>query len=496
MLKCYLRYRLHIDTFKKVAFINIWEVWLKKEGLNVNDSSKTIKKKKPFGFYVCSLGFTFERAAFYTVKYMLAIWIATSVGKGGLGFNDVKAASLAATFIALTYIAPVIGGYIADYWINPRLCVAVGMILMGIGYLFAWRAHSLAMVWVMIIFVAVGTGLFKGNLSGLNGLLFTDEKELNEAFSVQYSFVNVGSFTGTTFIVLLIGATSFNFVFLICALLMFVDAIWFIANLRSLHDAGKKPFKVDQRKFESAATKAEKEANKGTDDKSKNQPLTSGDKKRIAAIILVTLFSVIFWMVWYMSYMPIYYYFGYGNGANFLGRANWMIGSFKVPTSYFDSVNAIVCIALGPIFGKLWTKLSQRPQGDMSMFKKTALGIMFIGFAYVAMVLADMIGQGHTSLWWIVLVGVLMSIGEMVFSPMGNSFITKLAPAKVMGLLLGFWPIAVFFATLIYPRVYAILKTTNPVRFQIGYGILAAIVIVLGLILWFSSKKLDALEKS
>lgn len=460
----------------------------------MNDST-TVSNKKPFGFYVCSLGYTFERAAFYTVKYMLAIWIATSVAKGGLGLTDVQAASIAADFIALTYIAPVIGGYIADYWVNPRLCVTLGMILMGIGYMIAWKAHSLPMVWVMIILVAIGTGLFKGNLSGLNGLLFTNEKELNDAFSVQYSFVNIGTFSGTTFIVLLIATTGFNFVFLVCALLMFVDAIWFLINLRSLGDAGKQPFKVDQRKFQTAATEAQKESEKATANK-KAQPLTAGDKKRIAAIILVTLFSVVFWMVWYMSYMPIYYYFGYGNGAAFLHRANWMIGSFKVPTSYFDSVNAIVCIILGPVFGRLWTRLSERPQGDMSMFKKTALGIMFIGFAYVAMVFGDMVGKGNTSLWWIVLVAILMSIGEMVFSPMGNSFITKLAPAKVMGLLLGFWPIAVFFATLIYPKVYALLKTSDPSRFQMEYGVLAAIVIILGLILWFFSKKLDALEKS
>ena len=363
--------------------------------------------------------------------------------------------------------------------------------LVGIGYAVAWQAHSIGMVWVMIILVAIGTGLFKGNLSGINGLLFNDERELNEAFSIQYSFVNVGSFTGTTFIVLLIATWGFNLVFLLCAVLMFFDAIWFICNMRSLGDAGKKPFKVDQRNFNTVATTKEEKANE-----EKNKPLTSGDKKRIVAIILVTLFSVIFWMVWYMAYMPVYYYFGHGDGANFLNRANWMIGSFNVPTSYFDSINSIVCIALGPIFGRLWTKLAERPQGDMSMFKKIALGIIFIGFAYMAMVLADMVGHGHTSLWWIALVAILMSVGEMVFSPMGNSFITKLAPAKVMGLLLGFWPIAVFFATLIYPQVYALLKTTNPARFQMGYGILAAIIIILGLILWFASRKLDALEKN
>ena len=94
---------------------------------------------------------------------------------------------------------------------------------------------------------------------------------------------------------------------------------------------------------------------------------------------------------------------------------------------------------------------------------------------------------------WIVLVSLLMSIGEMVFSPLGNSFITMLAPAKVIGALLGFWPIAVFFATLIYPKLYAYLKT---VPFQIGYGIVAAIVIVMGIILWLLSGRLDQLAKA
>lgn len=67
---------------------------------------------------------------------------------------------------------------------------------MGLGYLCTWRADSLTLVWAMIILVAVGTGLFKGNLSGINGLLFHDADELDAAFSIQYSFVNIGSFTG------------------------------------------------------------------------------------------------------------------------------------------------------------------------------------------------------------------------------------------------------------------------------------------------------------
>lgn len=454
------------------------------------EATKT-KNKKPFGFYVCALGFTFERIAFYTAKYLLAIWIVTEVASGGLGLPDEKGVAMSAAFVAWTYITPIFGGYIADHWISPRICVPVGMILMGLGYLCTWKADSMGLVWAMIVLVSIGTGLFKGNLSGINGLLFHDSDELDEAFSIQYSFVNVGSFIGTTFIAMLATTglfgikTSFNTVFLICAIFMFIDAAWFILNGKALGDAGKEPFKADQREFETVAKK----------DDAAGDKLTSGDAKRIGAIVLVTLFSAIFWMVWYMAYMPAYYRFGWGDGSSYMNLANWYIGSFQIPTSWFDSMNALVCIALGPVLAAVWARMAKRPQGDISMFKKTALGIILVGISYIVMVVADKIAManGQCSFLWLALVSLLMSLGEMIFSPLGNSFISKLAPAKVLGLLLGFWPIAVFIAQYIYPSLYAWLKTIN---FTVGYGGLAAVIIVLGIILWLCSGKLDEMEKA
>ena len=143
----------------------------------------------------------------------------------------------------------------------------------------------------------------------------------------------------------------------------------------------------------------------------------------------------------------------------------------------------------------VWAKMAKRPKGDMSMFKKTALGIMLVGCSYIVMVVADKIAaaNGQCSVFWLALVCLLMSVGEMVFSPLGNSFISKLAPAKVLGLLLGFWPIAVFLAQKIYPSLYAWLKTLD---FTMGYGGLAAVIIVLGILLWAFSGKLDEMEKA
>ena len=166
--------------------------------------------------------------AFYTVKYLLAIWIATEVASGGLGLTDSEGAAISASFVAWTYITPMLGGYIADRWLSPRLCVAVGMALMGAGYICTGFAHSLSMVYVMIVLVAVGTGFFKGNLSGINGLMFHNQDELDEAFSIQYSFVNIGSFVGTTFIAVLAtkGVMSFNGVFMLCGIFMIVDLLF------------------------------------------------------------------------------------------------------------------------------------------------------------------------------------------------------------------------------------------------------------------------------
>ena len=141
-----------------------------------NTATKS-KKGYPFGFYACALGFTFERCAFYTVKWLLAIWLATETtsSMGGMGLSSVEAGQVSAYFVAFTYITPMIGGYLADYWVSPRLCVVLGMILMGVGYLIGWQASNMTLVWVMIIFVSVGTGLFKGNLSGVNSLMFDDQ---------------------------------------------------------------------------------------------------------------------------------------------------------------------------------------------------------------------------------------------------------------------------------------------------------------------------------
>ncbi|EJO5346690.1 peptide MFS transporter [Clostridium botulinum] len=432
--------------------------------------------KKPFGFYVCSLAFTLERFAFYSAKWLLAVFVVAKVADGGLGLSAAEAAKMSANLVAFTYAAPIVGAFISDRFIGARYLVPIGMILMGAGYLVGWQASTAGMVNLMIVLVSIGTGLFKCQTSAITGRLFDDPRQLDSAFSTQYSFVNAGSFIGTTIIGVLVGTKGYAFCFLVCGIMMFVDAVWFIFGWKFLGGTGKKPFKIDEHK--------EKKQVKET--KEEKKPLTTMEKKRVGAIILVSFFSVIFWLFWYLAYMPVYFYWGGDNAA-----ANWMIGNFQVPTAWFDSLNALACISLGPILGKVWEKLAKRPQGDLSMFKKTALGMMLLGLSYVIFAMADVTRGGNLApLAWIVAFGIVLSLGEMVFSPLGNSFISKFSPPRLLSMMMSVWILAVFFSAKSYGWVY---EFTLKFKFAPTYFTIASIAIGAGVILWALDKKLNSL---
>ena len=301
------------------------------------------KKKLPFGFYVCCLTFSFERLAYYAAKWGLSVFIVAAVANGGLGLDKSVGAAMSSNLVAFTYITPIIGGYIADRWISPRILVPVGEIMMGLGYLFAWKANGVGTMWIMIILVAIGTGFFKGNVSGINGRLFplADQDELDTVFNLQYMFVNIGSFCGTTFLSLVGTNAGYRTMFLVCGIFMFIDCVWWFIGMKSFGDAGKKPFLVDNR------TENVEKADKEKD----NAPLTKLERNRVIAILIVTVFSGIFWLIWYMAYMPVYYEFGpVSQGGS--GWANWNIGSFEMPTAWFDSMNGLLCIILCPVFAE------------------------------------------------------------------------------------------------------------------------------------------------
>lgn len=441
----------------------------------MNEAVRT--KDNVVGFWFCNVAFILERFSFYSIRWLIAVFMVAKIAEGGLGLGDGEAAIIGSNLVAFTYLAPIFGSIISDRWVGARYLIPIGMALMGIGYFIGYTANSAMGINLMIAIVSIGTGLFKPQTNSITGRLFDDKDKLDAAFSTQYSMVNVGSFLGTTTIGIISGIYGYRVCFLICATIMLVNAIIFVIGWRYLGEAGKKPFKFDETAVKTVENVSVE-----------NKPLTSLEKKRVAAIVLVSVFSAVFWIFWYLAYLPVYYYWG----DEEVIRMVWAIGSFKIPTAFFDSENALLCIVLGPILGILWTKLRNRPQGGFSIFKHTALGTMILGSGFIVFALADITRGGQpASIFWIILFGILLTLGEMVFSPLGNSFISKYAPAKLLSAMMAVWAFAIFIAGKSYGYIYDLIKA--PEIFATVYFVIAAILIVAGAVLLVFDKKLSAL---
>ena len=439
----------------------------------------TVKRKGGLGFWVCNFAFTLERFSFYSVKWLIVQFLVASVADGGLGVAKENGASYQSFFVAFTYLAPLFGSYISDHLVGAKYLVPIGMALISLGYFFGFRADSLSDVAIMIALVSIGTGLFKPQTNSITGKLFSDPKDLDMAFSTQYSMVNLGSFIGTTSVGLIAGTRGYRICFLVCSIVMLVNAVMFFLGWGPLGEAGAKPFKHSAASTEKAKT-AEP-----------SRPLTKIEKQRVMAIVAVSLFSSIFWIFWYLGYLPVYDHWGATNEAKEFVNMNWKLFGFTIPTSFFDSENGLLCIALGPVLGMLWARDAKRPGGGLSIFKHTALGMGILGLAFMVAALAEITRAGRpASLLWVVAFGFGMSLGEMTFSPLGNSFISKFAPGRLLSAMMAVWTFAIFIAGYSYGNLYNFISKLPfaPANFGI-----AALLIVLAAVLWGMDKKLNSL---
>ena len=203
-------------------------------------SEVAVKKGKPWSFYMSSMTFMFERCAYYSSKWLIIVYVTAAVvsggfGESGLGLGKVEGAAMQSNLVAFTYLAPVLFGFIADKLIGARYLIPLGLLLMGIGYGYAGFVGSYSALWTMIVLVSLGTGFFKGNLQAVVGQIFEgDQKRKDDAFSTMYSFINIGSFIGTTFVGVLYvklataSANGYFQSFILAGLICLIGAVWFV----------------------------------------------------------------------------------------------------------------------------------------------------------------------------------------------------------------------------------------------------------------------------
>lgn len=444
------------------------------------------KSKYSLGFWTCASTEIFERLAYYLGRSLILIFVTATVATGGLGLSDAVGAKMQSNLTAFAYLGPVIGGVIIDRFIGARYTTPFGAILAGIGYFCGSLAKGPGMIYVMIVCVSLGLGLFR--TGPMVGRIVKDKDKMDSAFSIRYTLVNLGAFIGTFLVGILYkdvfakdGILGFAPCFRLAALSMFAAAIWFMVCSRFMGDVGKKPFKKEKTAEELEEEARQKELNK----EQEKMPMTTMEKKRIGAILLVSAFSIIFWIFWYLAYLPVYYHW--------TENMNWVVAGYEVPATWFDAANSLFCVILGPLTAKLWTTLAARSQGDMSLFKKTGVGIGILGVSYIFYAgIEIMRGDGKASVLLLIVFAFLLTAGEMFFSPLGHSFISKYSPSRYLGIMMSVWGIATFIAAKIYGNVYEFAFGGN-FEFAPACIAIAVVAFISTAILFALDKKLSAL---
>lgn len=451
----------------------------------MEETKKSAKRGYPKAFWTCAFTETFERLSYYLGRSLILIFVTTAVAEGGLGLSDTVGAAMQSNLTAFSYLLPIIGGVVVDRWIGAKYTTPVGMAVAGIGYFMGSIANNELGVYLMIFFVSMGLGLYKNG--PIIGRIITDPEQLDSAFSLRYMTVNIGSFIGTFLVGIFYkdvfakdGVLGFVPCFRIAALIMVIGALWylFVCN-PALGETGRLPFRKTKTKDELEMERKEEV------EKREKRPMTILEKKRIGAILLASIFSIIFWIFWYLAYLPVYYYWR--------DHMNWVVAGYEVPATWFDAANSLFCVILAPMTAALWLRLSKRPQGDMSLFCKTGMGIGILGISYLFFVVIDVVrGSGKASVLWLIVFAFLLTLGEMFFSPLGHSFISKYSPSRYLAIMMSMWGIATFIAAKTYGYVYAFLFGGD-IKFKSACIGVAVVAFAAAIIMFVLDKRLSAL---
>jgi POT family proton-dependent oligopeptide transporter len=204
-----------------------------------------------------------------------------------------------------------------------------------------------------------------------------------------------------------------------------------------------------------------------------NQPLTSSDWKRIAAIFIFFVFTMLFWAAYEQK----------GASLNLFAKELVRTEVFGIgfPSSYLQSCTPLFVIMLAPVFSYLWVSLKDRQPSSPAKF---TLGLLFISAAYSLMIPASMLTvSGKISPLWLVGLYFLEVCGEMCLSPVGLSTVTKLAPAKLVGIMMGVWFLAASFGNKLAGYLSGFFVANNPWQLTKLYGGIAIGLLIAALIL-------------
>ncbi|MCY7378531.1 MAG: peptide MFS transporter [Gemmatimonadaceae bacterium] len=413
-----------------------------------------------------------ERFSYYGIRPLLVLFMTAALTRGGFGFDRATASAIVGIYAASVYLASLPGGWVADRWLGLRRAIWWGGVLIALGHLsialsllFAQQAFFLG-----LILIVMGTGLLKPNISAIVGDLYPEGGARRDAgFSVFYMGINAGALIAPLITGFLGERVGWHWGFGAAGVGMLIGLLTFRMRAQdTLGPIGTTP----------AGTVAEQQRVRtitlgslvviallvvlammgvitvqplAIANMMKNiilamavlyfaylflfAGLTGDEKKGIAVVLVLFIFSVVFWSAFEQAPTSLNLF-----ARDFTDRT---LFGWEMPTTWLQSVNSLFVIMFAPILGALWVALGSRGK-DLSSPAKFAIGLAFAGVGFLLMVAASnrVISGGEAvrvSMLWLIASYFFQSIGELALSPVGLSSMTKLAPRRFAGLTMGAW---------------------------------------------------------
>lgn len=447
-----------------------------------------------------------ERFSYYGMRALLVLFMVAPVTEGGLGFATPNAGSIYGTYAMAVYLLALPGGFIADRLLGAKRSVLFGGATIACGhYALAWPSPST--FYLGLALIAIGTGLFKPNISALVGSLYSkDDARRDAGFSLFYMGINIGAFLAPLVTGFLAQSSifkgwlaaagfdprmSWHWGFGAAGVGMTISMVLFYLNRSELKDP-------DVASPESTSSVVRQGILVGVGSLAllaiallsdvegfhwlrwlfvvlpllgiaygatrQNDP----DARRMAAVGVFFIAAMIFWAVFEQAGTTLSLF------ADALTR-NEVLG-ISFPSSWFQSANPIFVILLAPIVAALWIKLGKlQPSSPV----KFGLGLTFLAASFLLMVpAATYAADGRVSPFWLIGLYLLFTIGELMLSPVGLSTMTRIAPPRMSGQVLGIWFLAAAFGNKLAGDIGGAFTASDPDALALSFLAQAGLVAV------------------
>jgi len=453
-----------------------------------------------------------ERFSYYGMRALLILFMTASAANGGLGFDVAKAGAIYGLYTSMVYMVSLPGGWLADRFLGQRRAVLYGGIVIALGN-FCLVVPSVAFFYAGLGLIVIGTGLLKPNVSVMVGRLYADVDSRRDAgFSIFYMGINLGAFLAPLACGYVGQQIDWHMGFGLAGVGMTLGVTQYVLGKRHLGDAGLHPA-IPGSAEEIAAQRRQLRGGLGAVlgagivlavlEWSGLVTLTvQAISNALGLLLLLTVVVFFFWLFFLGHWTPVekkrLFVVGVlfaasslfwcvfeqaGSTLNLFAQrsTDTAILGFRFPASWLQSLNALFIISLAPVFAWLWVRLGRREPSSPAKF---VFGLMFAGLGFVILAPAAVETGVRVSPLWLVGVYFCHTVGELCLSPVGLSAMTKLAPARISGLLMGVWFLSISVGNYMGGRIASLYEAlplsmlfTAIAVFGLGAGVVLALFV-------------------